>query len=564
LANDPKAKAEVTKFWDDAMSFSERALIIEENQRKYGQPIGYLNVRIANLRILIWRKPDGTVDIMSILRQLPLCLQQYQYSQQIQRDSVWTLQPLAAIRLAWVMDASGRTFPDFIPQALSSLVVSNKYLSDLDQDKNRSTFWMKILRQVSPKIDLTSETLQSTHQILTVHVLKGFLLQLTDGSITYEKHVYENVSPFIDTDEPMAWCVFVNKDFDLVNARTGQVIERSTFITDPHEVEGWYRMNLQKRGSVVRPQYLSKREYPTFPDGAIELYNTSTRKDVDILRDQLKELGGDSYSFDQINAHIYTIRDRLTTIPCVLWGSTDLINQTTAIAKVTCQGATLPTEKVTINITRPIIIDYLVSHCHDPFVTGALRGFGEYARIASQQASNGITELDYAIECGQKATTETTTVQTASFIHLDKSGVREFLEQQYKKLTRRLRSVMNPPQFQSVSAMFQKAQQTIANEEILGMSDLESLPTQITTIKSADKSSRSVLSKDLFTCPITLDIMDNPATTAPCGHMFEMQAINDYLTTVNVCPICRTVVTGVTQNYAFKNVIEAWLAQQTE
>ncbi|CAF3158417.1 unnamed protein product [Rotaria sp. Silwood2] len=428
LANDPKAKAELTKFWDDAMSFSERALIIEENERKYGQPIGYLNVRIASLtctsevlsealqqlktlyspedsdllslildilsiskiddrsisipedlRILIWRKPDGTVDIMSILRQLPLCLQQYQYSQQIQRDSVWTLQPLAAIRLAWVMDASGRTFPDFITQALSSLVVSNKYLSDLDQDENRSTFWMKILRQVAPKIDLTSETLQSIHQILTVHILKGFLLQLTDGSITYEKQVYENVSPFIDTDEPMAWCVFVNKDFDLVNARTGQVIERSTFITDPHEVEGWYRMNLQKRGSVVRPQYLSKREYPTFPDGAIELYNTSTRKDVDILRDQLKELGGDSYSFDQINAHVYTIRDRLTTIPCVLWGSTDLINQTTAIAKATCQGATLPTEKVTINITRPIIIDYLVSHCDDPFVTGALRGFGEYA-----------------------------------------------------------------------------------------------------------------------------------------------------------------------------------------
>ncbi|CAF4726961.1 unnamed protein product, partial [Rotaria sp. Silwood1] len=51
--------------------------------------------------------------------------------------------------------------------------------------------------------------------------------------------------------------------------------------------------------------------------------------------------------------------------------------------------------------------------------------------------------------------------------------------------------------------------------------------------------------------------MDNPATTAPCGHMFEIQAINDYLRTSNVCPICRTAVTGVTQNYAFKNVIEA-------
>ncbi|CAF4593171.1 unnamed protein product [Rotaria sp. Silwood1] len=49
LTNDHKAQAEFTKFWDDAMSFSERALIIEENERKYGQPIGYLNVHVANL-----------------------------------------------------------------------------------------------------------------------------------------------------------------------------------------------------------------------------------------------------------------------------------------------------------------------------------------------------------------------------------------------------------------------------------------------------------------------------------------------------------------------------------
>ncbi|CAF4606486.1 unnamed protein product [Rotaria sp. Silwood1] len=613
FANDPKAKTELSKFWDDAMSVSERALIIEENERKYGSPVAYLNVRVASLTctseilsealqqlktlyspedldllsiildilsiskiddrpatvseelcILIWRKSDGTVDLLSILRQLPFCLQQYQYSQQIKQDNVWTLQPLAAIRLAWIMDASGRTFPDFITQALPSLVVPNKFLTDLDQDENRSAFWMKILRELAPKISLSSESLQSIHQILTVHALKGFLLRLTDGSITYEKQVYENVLPFIDTDEPMAWCVFINKDLDRVDARTGQVTERSTFITDPIEVERWYRTNLEKHGSVVRPRYLSLREYPNFPNGAIELYNTCTRKDVDILRDQLKELDGNSYSSDQINAHIYTIRDRLRTIPYVVWGATDVINDTIVMAKAACQGATLPTEKVTINIPKSIIVDYLVSQCDNHFVAGALRGFGEYARIASQQVLTGITELDYAIECGQKATTETTAFQIVLFIHLDKPGVREYLEQQYKKLIRQLRSVMSPPQLQSLPALLQKAQKKAANDEILGMADLELLPTRTTATKPVENLSRVVLNKDLFTCPITLDIMDNPATTTPCGHMFEMDAINGYLNTANICPVCRTVVTGVTQNFAFKGVIEAWLAQQSE
>jgi SUMO ligase MMS21 Smc5/6 complex component len=62
----------------------------------------------------------------------------------------------------------------------------------------------------------------------------------------------------------------------------------------------------------------------------------------------------------------------------------------------------------------------------------------------------------------------------------------------------------------------------------------------------------------LFTCPITLNIMDNPATTTPCGHMFDMDAIVTYLNTVNqMCPICRTSIADVSLNYAFKNFIEA-------
>ena len=234
LSNDLKAKNEVSKLWDAATSFSERELIIDENDRKYGPPIGCLNLHINSLtctvemlsealqqlktlyapenldllalvldllamskiddgsatvtkelHILIWRKADGTVDLMSILRQLPVCLQQLQHSRGIEQDSMWTLQRLAAIRLAWLMDASGQLLPEFIAQALPALVVSNRFLIDLDQDENRSAFWMKIIRQLAPKIDATSDTLESIHQILTAHALKAFLLRVTDGSITY-------------------------------------------------------------------------------------------------------------------------------------------------------------------------------------------------------------------------------------------------------------------------------------------------------------------------------------------------------------------------------------------
>ncbi|CAF3413061.1 unnamed protein product, partial [Rotaria sp. Silwood2] len=57
-----------------------------------------------------------------------------------------------------------------------------------------------------------------------------------------------------------------------------------------------------------------------------------------------------------------------------------------------------------------------------------------------------------------------------------------------------------------------------------------------------DSVSRIGLNRTLFTCPITLDIMENPVTTTPCGHMFDMDAINEYLTVNNTCPVCRTVV----------------------
>jgi len=52
---------------------------------------------------------------------------------------------------------------------------------------------MKIIRELASKIAVSQETLQSIHQILSVHVLKGFLLRLTDGAVTYEKEISQNV-----------------------------------------------------------------------------------------------------------------------------------------------------------------------------------------------------------------------------------------------------------------------------------------------------------------------------------------------------------------------------------
>ncbi|CAF3413072.1 unnamed protein product [Rotaria sp. Silwood2] len=336
------------------------------------------------------------------------------------------------------MDASSRTFPDFITQSLPDLVKPRKTLTDLDQDENRGVFWLKIIRELAPKIGISTENLHLIHQILTARAIASFLSRLSDKSITYEKPLYGNALPFIDIDEPMAWCIFIDEMGNHVDARTGQITEQLKIVTDPSEIEKWYSQNLATRGTIVRPRYLTMIEHPYLPNGAIELYGAAVRKDVDVLRNQLKEFSGNSYTSDQINAHVQTIRNRLQGIPRVLWGSTDLITETVAKAKEACQNASISTEKVTINILRSVVIDYLMSNYEDPFVIGALHGFVTYSQRANSDASVPIPQLDYAIEWGQKALTKPVVVESKSFNHLDKPGVLEYMKQKHKELTRSL------------------------------------------------------------------------------------------------------------------------------
>ena len=117
----------------------------------------------------------------------------------------------------------------------------------------------------------------------------------------------------------------------------------------------------------------------------------------------------------------------------------------------------------------------------------------------------------------------TTILRTTPFLHLDRSVVRGHLEKRRKRLRRSVRSGKNPLQFQNLPSLLQKAQRPVSNDENLGMADLGSLSARTTDTQSMANSSQAVLCKDLFTCPITLDIMEQPlTTTTPCERMFRI------------------------------------------
>ncbi|CAF5091371.1 unnamed protein product, partial [Rotaria sp. Silwood1] len=72
--------------------------------------------------------------------------------------------------------------------------------------------------------------------------------------------------------------------------------------------------------------------------------------------------------------------------------------------------------------------------------------------------------------------TEENLPHAAPFLHLDKPGVREYLEGQYKKLTLQLRSVVARPQFESLPTLLRKVKATAIDDALSSMADLEALP----------------------------------------------------------------------------------------
>lgn len=375
-------------------------------------------------------------------------------------------------------------------------------------------------------------------------------MKLYERTFTYERPLYGTALPFLDTDEPMAWCIFVNTIGEFVNPRTGEVTNKAKFISDPQEVEHWYAANLSRRGALVRPRYLSLIDYPYLPDGAIELYESLNDKDTDILRAQLGELYGSSYSVDQINAHVHTIRDQLTRVPRVVWGSIESIRETVISAKEACKDAPIIMEKVIVDITRARVMNYLIAHCDNRFIAGALSGFDNYSKMIKQSGDTTIYKFDYAIECGQKAISDPTTpIPYVKSQYWTQPNIEEYLKRKYRQLMKSIDLMTKPPQFLTLTELIQKTQPTTTT-------NISSIAESVTQLVP-----QTQLNERLFTCPITLDIMENPAVTAPCGHMFEMDAIVSYLLTANdICPVCRTKVTDVTQNLPFKTIIEAWIS----
>eukprot|EP00160_Parvularia_atlantis_P008174 Unigene1742_Nuclearia_a/m.5358 Unigene1742_Nuclearia_a/g.5358 ORF Unigene1742_Nuclearia_a/g.5358 Unigene1742_Nuclearia_a/m.5358 type:complete len:782 (+) Unigene1742_Nuclearia_a:30-2375(+) len=72
----------------------------------------------------------------------------------------------------------------------------------------------------------------------------------------------------------------------------------------------------------------------------------------------------------------------------------------------------------------------------------------------------------------------------------------------------------------------------------------------------------------LFVCPITLELMQDPTITT-CGHMFEREAIIDWLrgltASSKVCPICNQPVNEAQLSpcYPIKTAIADWIQHQT-
>ncbi|CAF3145298.1 unnamed protein product [Rotaria sp. Silwood2] len=95
--------------------------------------------------------------------------------------------------------------------------------------------------------------------------------------------------------------------------------------------------------------------------------------------------------------------------------------------------------------------------------------------------ATGATEIDYAIECGQKAMTE-----------------EKLATHQYKKLTLQLRSVAARPQFESLPTLLRKVKATAIDNALSSMADLEALPERVTTGQPTRPSARVTLDQELF------------------------------------------------------------------
>ena len=73
----------------------------------------------------------------------------------------------------------------------------------------------------------------------------------------------------------------------------------------------------------------------------------------------------------------------------------------------------------------------------------------------------------------------------------------------------------------------------------------------------------SIITDPPIECPISCCIPDNPVTT-PCGHTFDENALSKWRQTRNICPVCRTHLSGakLQTNVGLRDMIKSWYELQ--
>ena len=63
-----------------------------------------------------------------------------------------------------------------------------------------------------------------------------------------------------------------------------------------------------------------------------------------------------------------------------------------------------------------------------------------------------------------------------------------------------------------------------------------------------------MITEDYFLCPITMNVMKDPVVSN-CGHTYEKEAIEAWMQSKEICPICKKIITNVSPNFALKAII---------
>jgi len=608
-SNNPDKIKDINRVYQNATSVSERELIFESNADK--TCIGYVqipncddklilddlfkylktpslpidNPNIMTLlhsmfsqitmiksssldeefKIPIWKDENG-IDIISMLRLLPSYYRLQLHLKLENTCNDFTYQYMTAQRIRCIlitMLEQGAKFPEWISKALITSFKMTLPLYDDLSDDNLTVHWMHILLQLS-KYGLPEECIANIKSRLPIVSIKWFIPTITDKSYTYETLTYGNVQPFIESINPLVYCVFKNDNDELINLDTKQPYGKLC-ILDPldmspdnqKKINMAQQIQLDSHGSYYQNTFYMPKQY----HGKIVIYNTASPSPSQILKEQLTKLG---YTSNQINAHIHTI-NQFSNIPIIAIGS-DPSAQIHAL-KIACSSAKQYVEVNNAILTRKTIISKMQTHSKS--FDRILYSFQTYSDVDHTKYPS---EIDYVMSC----INDSNIVECPNVdIRIEcKPIIEQYINQMIECMSDStnvhpslfpIPKVVNKLESDSVDDLLEPVSAASCSvQHIFDPSESES--TSCASVSSASITSSHDKSV-LYECPISKDKMTEPIIITSCGHTFDKSSIDSWIDMNGgiyelshgniVCPICREPFTSYVTNFALKDIINA-------